>query len=300
MTRPPRATQCITAALLLAAAMAGTAAAAPVSVRDDDGNVVTLPKPAQRIISMAPHVTELLFAAGGADKIVGTVTYSDYPEAAKKIPRVGDNRLIDMERVAAMKPDLIVIWMHGGFERQIEGLRKLGIPLFHSEPTRLDGIAENLEHLGQLMGTETVANAAAADVRAQFAALTRQYAARPPVRLFYQVWDKPLYTLSGKSIVSDSIRLCGGVNIFNDLKVTAPVVSVEAVLQENPEAIFGTSEKDYGSVDLWKPYTNLLATKNNNLFRLQGDLLNRAGPRMVAGTKALCEKIEEARQHRKN
>jgi iron complex transport system substrate-binding protein len=288
----------IFAAALLGAAVAGTAASAPISVRDDDGNVVTLQKPAQRVIAMAPHVTELLFAAGGADKIVGAVTYSDYPEAAKKIPRVGDNRLIDLERVAAMKPDLIVIWMHGGFERQIEGLRKLGIPLFHSEPTRLDGIADNVARLGQLMGTEAIANPAAAEIRTQFNAMASQYANRPPVRLFYQVWDKPLYTLNGKSIVSDAIRLCGGVNIFADLKVTAPVVSVEAVLQENPEAIFGTSEKDYGSVDLWKPYANMQAVKNNNLFRLQGDLLNRAGPRMVAGTRSLCEKIEEARQHR--
>lgn len=287
------------AALLAAATASASSSAAAISVRDDDGNVVTLQKPAQRVIAMAPHVTELLFAAGAGEKIVGAVTYSDYPEAAKKIPHVGDNRLIDMERVAAMRPDLIVIWMHGGFERQIEGLRKLGIPLFHSEPAKLDGIADNVVRLGQLMGTETVANATAADIRAQFAAMAKQYANRPPVRLFYQVWDKPLYTLNGKSIVSDSIRLCGGVNIFADLKVTAPVVSIEGVLQENPEAIFGTSEKDYGSVDLWKPYPNMLAVKNNNLFRLQGDLLNRAGPRMVAGTKALCEKIEEARQHRK-
>jgi len=286
--------------LIFAAALLASAAAsaAPISVRDDDGNVVTLQKPAQRVIAMAPHVTELLFTAGAGDKIVGAVTYSDYPEAAKKIPRVGDNRLIDLERVAAMKPDLIVIWMHGGFERQIEGLRKLGIPLFHSEPTKLEGIADNVVRLGQLMGTETAANAAAEDIRQQFAAMTRQYAKRPPVRLFYQVWDKPLYTLSNKSIVGDAIRLCGGVNIFGDLKVTAPVVSIEAVLQENPEAIFGTSEKDYGSVNLWKPYPNMLAVKNNNLFRLDGELLNRAGPRMVGGTKALCEKIEEARQHR--
>jgi len=286
--------------LIFAAALLASAAAsaAPITVRDDDGNVVTLQKPAQRVIAMAPHVTELLFTAGAGDKIVGAVTYSDYPEAAKKIPRVGDNRLIDLERVAAMKPDLIVIWMHGGFERQIEGLRKLGIPLFHSEPAKLEGIADNVVRLGQLMGTETVANAAAEDIRQQFAAMTRQYAKRPPVRLFYQVWDKPLYTLSNKSIVGDAIRLCGGVNIFGDLKVTAPVVSIEAVLQENPEAIFGTSEKDYGSVNLWKPYPNMLAVKNNNLFRLDGELLNRAGPRMVTGTKALCEKIEEARQHR--
>ena len=289
-----------TLALLSAAFLATMAHAQSITVRDDDGNPVTLQKPAQRVISMAPHVTELLFAAGGGDKIVGAVTYSDYPEAAKKIPRIGDNRQVDMERIVAMKPDLIVIWMHGSSERQIDSLRQLGIPLFHSEPTKLDGIPDNLVRLGQLMGTEKVADAAAADIRQQFTAMAKQYSNRPPVRLFYQVWDKPLYTLSGKSIVSDSIRLCGGVNVFADLNVTAPVVSIEAVLQANPEAIFGTSEKDYGSISLWKPYTNLTAVKNNNLFRLQGDLLNRAGPRMVEGTKALCEKIEEARQHRQN
>jgi iron complex transport system substrate-binding protein len=287
------------AACAVLAATAATASAA-ITVRDDDGNIVTLQKPAQRVLAMAPHVTELLFAAGGADKIVGAVTYSDYPEAAKKIPRVGDNRQIDMERVIAMKPDLIVIWMHGASERQIDMLRQLGIPMYHSEPLKLDGIADNLVRMGQLMGTEKVAQPAADDIRKQFAALAKQYSSRPPVRLFYQVWDKPLYTLNGKSIVSDAIRLCGGVNIFADLKVTAPVVSVEAVLQADPEAIFGTSEKDYGSIDLWRPYPNMLAVKNDNLFRLEGELLNRAGPRMVAGTTALCQKLELVRQHRKN
>lgn len=287
------------AAMAMTAAAAATAATT-VSVRDDDGNLVTLQKPAQRVISMSPHVTEMLFAAGGADKIVGAVTYSDYPEAAKKIPRVGDNRQIDMERVIAMKPDLIVIWMHGNAERQIDTLRQLGVPIYHSEPLKLDGIPDNLVRLGQLMGTEKVAQPAADEIRRQFAALGKQYAARPPVRLFYQVWDKPLYTLSSKSIVSDAIRLCGGVNIFADLKVTAPVVSVEAVLQADPEAIFGTSEKDYGSVDLWRPYPTMLAVKNDNLFRLDGELLNRAGPRMVAGATALCQKLELVRQHRKN
>jgi iron complex transport system substrate-binding protein len=288
--------------LAACAAIAVTAAtpSAAITVRDDDGNAVTLQKPAQRVLAMAPHVTELLFAAGGADKIVGAVTYSDYPEAAKKIPRVGDNRQIDMERVIAMKPDLIVIWMHGASERQIDMLRQLGIPMYHSEPLKLDGIADSLVRLGQLMGTEKVAQPAADEIRKQFAALGKQYSARPPVRLFYQVWDKPLYTLSDKSIVSDAIRLCGGVNVFGDLKVAAPVVSVEAVLQADPEAIFGTSEKDYGSINLWRPYPNMLAVKNDNLFRLDGELLNRAGPRMVAGATALCQKLELVRQHRKN
>ena len=289
----------ITTLALLSLATCMTANAA-ITVRDDDGNVITLQKPAQRIVSMSPHVTELLFAAGGGERIVGAVTYSDYPEAAKKIPRIGTNRQIDMERVIALKPDLIVAWMHGSSERQIDTLRQLGIPIFHSEPLKLDGIADNVQRMGQLLGTETVAQPAATQIRAQFAALTKQYANRPPVRMFYQVWDKPLYTLSAGSIVTDAMRVCGGVNIFADLKVTAPVVSIEGVLQADPEAIFGTAERDYGGVTLWKQYTTMKAVRNGNLFTLDGELLNRAGPRMVEGTRAMCELLEQARQRRKN
>jgi len=282
--------------------MTALQASAAITVRDDDGNAVTVEKPAQRIISMAPHVTELLFAAGGGERIVGAVSYSDFPEAAKRIPHIGDNRQVDMERVIAMKPDLIVVWIHGSSERQIETLRKLGIPMFHSEPRKLDEIADSVLRLGQLMGTESVAQPAAAELKKKLAALTAQYANRPTVRLFYQVWDKPLYTLNGAHIVSDAIRLCGGENIFAKMKVTAPVVSVEGVLQEDPEAIFGSIERSArdGGINLWRRYTTMKAVRNDNLFTLDGNLLNRAGPRMIAGAAALCEKIEIARQHRKN
>jgi len=283
-----------------AAALAALPASAAITVNDDDGKPVTLQKPAQRVIAMAPHVTELLFAAGGGDKIVGTVTYSDYPEAAKKIPNVGDNRQVDMERIASLKPDLIVIWMHGSSERQIETLRQLGIPLFHSEPKKLADIPDNIERMGKLLGTEAVAGKVAAEWRDKLAALTAQYAKRPPVRVFYQVWDKPLYTLSGGHIVSDAMRVCGGVNIFAGLKITAPVVDIEGVLREDPEAVFATAEKNYGGVNLWRPYKTLLAVKNDNLFTVDGHLLNRSGPRMIQGTAMLCEKLEQARQHRTN
>jgi iron complex transport system substrate-binding protein len=283
--------------MVLAAALAPLVAEA-VTVRDDAGNAVTLDKPAMRVISMAPHVTEVLFAAGGGKHVVGAVNYSDYPEAAKSIPRIGSNREIDLERVISMKPDLIVAWMHNSSERQIEMVRKLGVPVFLSDPQTLDGIPENVMRLGQLMGTEAVANPAAAELRRQLAGLRSRYAGRPPVRTFYQVWDKPLYTLSGKHIITDALRLCGGENIFDQLSVTAPIVSIEAVLQADPEAVFGTAEKNYGGVSLWKPYASLTATRNDNLFTVDGNLLNRAGPRMIAGTAVLCEKLELARRHR--
>ena len=286
--------------MVLAAALAVLAAplAGAATVRDDAGNMVTLDKPAARVIAMAPHVTELLFAAGGGDRIVGAVNYSDYPEAAKRIPRIGSNREIDLERVIAMKPDLIVAWMHNNSERQIEMVRKLGVPVFLSDPQTLEGIPENVARLGQLMGTGAVANSVAGELRKQLASLRARYAGRPTVRAFYQVWDKPLYTLSGKHIVTDALRLCGGENIFDKLTVTAPIVSVESVLQADPEAIFGTAEKNYGGVKLWKPYATLTATRNGNLFTVDGDLLNRAGPRMIAGTALMCEKLELARRQR--
>lgn len=285
-------------ALILLAALAASQVQAAVTVKDDDGNTITLQKPAQRVISLAPHVTEMLFAAGGGSHVVGVVSYSDFPEEAKKIPQIGSNREVDLERIMALKPDLIVVWRHGSSERQIDMVRKLGVPIYHSEPVKLEDIPESLARLGQLMGTEKVANPAAAELRQQLASLRSRYANRPTVRTFYQVWDKPLYTLSGKHIVSDALRLCGGENIFAKLSVTAPVVSVEGVLQENPEAIFATAEKNYGGVNMWKPYGTLLAVRNDNLFTIDGNLMNRSGPRMILGAAMLCEKLELARQHR--
>lgn len=273
---------------------------AAITVRDDAGNSVTLARPAQRVIAMAPHITELLFAAGGGSRVAGAMNFSDYPEAAKRLPLVGSDAQIDMERVLALKPDLIVVWKSGNTSRQLEQLKSLGIPIFYSEPQRLDDIATSLTRLGQLLGTDAQAQAAAADYRRKIAALAARYAQRPQVKVFYQVWSKPLYTLNGEHIVSDAIRLCGGRNIFANLKVIAPQVGTEAVLAENPEAVFGAESHDQGDagVYLWKQYPALLATRRGNLFALAGEPLSRATPRMADGIAQLCEKIETARQRR--
>jgi iron complex transport system substrate-binding protein len=280
-------------------AFAASASASAVTVRDDAGNAVTLRKPALRVISMAPHVTELLFAAGGGERVVGAVNYSDYPEAANKIPRIGSNRQVDIERIMALKPDLIVAWMHSSSERQIDMVKKLGVPVYHSDPQTLAGIPDSVERLAQLMGTSATARPVAAALRSKLATLRATYAGRSPVRTFYQVWDKPLYTLSGRHIVTDALRLCGGENIFDRLAVTAPVVTIESVLQADPEAVFGSAEKDYGGVNLWRRYPTMTAVRNGNLFTVDGNLLNRAGPRMILGAQALCEKLDEARRHRR-
>jgi iron complex transport system substrate-binding protein len=287
--------------LLALLACATATADAAVSVVDDAGHRITLARPAQRVISMAPHVTELLFAAGGGKRIVGAMNFSDYPREAKAIPLVGSNSQIDLERVVALKPDLVVVWQSGNTARQISQLEGLGIPVFYSEPRRLEQVADSLLRFGQLLGTEASAQAAAADFRARIAGLAGRYSARSPVRVFYQVWDRPLFTLNGEQVVTDAIRLCGGQNIFAGLRVVAPEVSVEAVLQQDPEAIVSGSRHDAGDrgLSIWQPYKALTAVRRGNLFIVEDALLTRPSPRIADGAARLCENLELARQRRR-
>ncbi len=279
---------------------------AAVSVTDDTGATVTLPAPAQRVISLAPHVTELLYAAGGGARVIGAVSYSDYPPEAKQLPRVGDNKALDLERIVALKPDLIVVWRHGNAQRQIERLREMHIPLFFSEPHRLDDVAVSLTKLGQLLGTSPVADAAAAAYRRDIAGLRSRYASRAPVSVFYQVWDQPLMTLNGEHMVSDVIALCGGRNVFAQLEPLVPTVSTEAVLAANPEAIVtaapGATKPDTTLPQLgaWRAWPSLTAVANNNLFAIDGDLINRPAPRIAQGAKQMCEDLDLARSRRKS
>lgn len=301
MRGPTRALAGVTAALLLASAVPpAPAAAAPVTVVDDAGRRVTVAQPARRVISMAPHATELLFAAGGGARVVGVMNYSDYPEAAKKIPLVGSNSQIDMERVLSLKPDLIVVWHTGNTARQIAQIESLGIPVFHSEPRRLAQVADNIERLGRLLGTGPAAQAAAGTYRAKLAGLEARYGRRSPVTVFYQIWDQPLYTLNDEQIASDAVRVCGGRNVFGKLKVVAPEVGLEAVLAADPEAILAGKRHDPANpgLKLWAPYRNMTAVKRGNLLTVEGELLTRPGPRAVDGAALLCEALEGVRGRR--
>jgi iron complex transport system substrate-binding protein len=286
--------------LILAACLIAGHASAAISVRDDAGNTVVLQRPAQRIVTLAPHATELVFAAGGGNRIVGTVGYSDFPPAARDIPRIGDHRQIDIERIIALKPDLLIIWLHGNSERQLEHIRKLGIPFYYSEPHKLDDIPRSILRIGQMMGTDSQAQKTADEQRRQLAQLSEQYRNRAPVRVFYQVWGRPLYTLNGEHILSDAIRLCGGENIFSSLPATSPTVSVESVLMENPEVIITGDRRDKSKagLEIWETYPTMLAVRRGNLFAIDADLLNRAGPRLIAGAAAICEKLDQARIRR--
>ena len=290
---------------LLAAGFAPLIAHAAISVKDDTGATVTLPAPAQRVVSLAPHATELLFAAGAGDKVVGVVAYSDYPEAARHLPRVGDNSALDLERILSLKPDLLVVWMHGNSQRQVEALRQLKLPVFYSEPKHLTDLPAAIETLGTLTGTPAKAQASAQAFRARYEALRKQYASRSPVPVFYQVWTQPLMTLNGTHMVSDVIRLCGGVNVFADEAPLVPRVSVEAVLAKQPEAMFAAttgatkSDKPLATLDQWRKWPQLPAVAHNNLFGIDGDLINRPGPRILDGARTMCEDLDIARSRRR-
>ncbi len=269
---------------------------AGVSVKDDTGQTVSLLQPAQRIVTLAPHTMELVCAAGGCDRIVGKGSHSLYPPTARTIPEIGDNRQIDIERVALLQPDLMVIWRHGISQRTIDQLKLLGISVFISDPRRLDDIPDSLVRLGKLLNTAPQANAEAKKLRVRLAKMKAHYGKRHTVRVFYQVSDRPLYTLNGQHIVSEAINLCGGINVFAEMTVLAPQISVESVLQANPDVIIHTSvDVESEGLAFWRRYSVLKAVQQQRLYSLDPDLLDRPGPRLINGVKNLCEAIDKAR-----
>lgn len=285
---------------LTATLAASLAAAAELVVKDDTGREVRLKGPAQRIVALAPHIAESLYAAGAGSRLVGTVDYSDYPPEAKKLPRVGGYSRIDLEAVAALKPDLVLAWESGNNMPQVDKLRALGLTVYVSQPNRMENVADQLERLGQLAGSEAVAKPAAERFRNRLAALRKANAGKPSVRVFYQIWKTPLMTVGGQQIISDAIRLCGGDNVFGKLTKMAPTVSVEAVLEANPEAIVATGMGDSRPEWLadWDQWTQLTAVKRQNLFHINPDIMQRHTPRILDGAETLCAHLDVARSRR--
>lgn len=286
---------------VLAAALALLSAAqADLVVKDDTGQEIRLKAPAKRIITLAPHAAESLYAAGAGDKLVGTVDYSDYPPEAKKVQRVGGYSRIDLEAVAALKPDLVLAWESGNNMTQVEKLRALGLTVYVSQPNKMENVADQLERMGQLAGTEAAANAAAASFRKRLAGLRAANGNKPKVRVFYQIWKSPLMTVGGPQIISDAITLCGGTNVFGHLKQMAPTVSVEAVLEADPEVIVATGMGDAKPEWLhdWDKWTRMTAVKRDNLFHINPDIMQRHTPRILDGAEKLCAHLDAARSHR--
>lgn len=280
----------------------GVSLALGIEVVDDTGRKVRLEKPAQRIVSLAPHITEILFAAGAGPHIVGTVSYSDYPDEALRIPVVGSYDNLDIERILAAKPDLIVAWQSGNSSAQLARLKGLGLAIYFSEPRNIEDVPRDIERLGELAGTSQTAKKAAAIFRGRHARLRQRYADRPVVSVFYQIWNQPLMTVNGKHLISQVIRLCGGRNVFSDLTVLAPMIDIEALLAAGPEVIIagGMDEMTPAWLEDWRRYPSLPAAKSENLFFIPPNILQRNGPRILDGAERLCRSLERARAKRKS
>ncbi|MFN3398526.1 MAG: cobalamin-binding protein, partial [Sulfurimicrobium sp.] len=269
-----------------------------VSVTDDAGQVVALSRPAQRIVSLAPHLTEILFAVGAGSRVVGVAQYSDYPSAAKKLPRIGGYEQADLEAVIGLHPDLIVAWQSGNNAGQIAQLKQLGFPVYLSEPRHITDVAASMERIGALAGGGAQAARAVRDFRSRHARLQAQYAGRAPVRAFYEVWNRPLMTVNGAHLIGDVMKLCGAANVFAGLPVPTPTISEEAVLVADPQVIIasGMDEARPAWLDEWRRWPRMKAVKAGHLYFVPPDILQRPGPRILDGAERLCALVDRARR----
>lgn len=269
-------------------------------VTDDAGRVITLEAPAARIISLAPSLTELVFAAGAGARLVGVIAYSDYPEAALSIPRVGRYDMLDMERILALEPDLVLAWQSGNPRSTVARLRELGLTVYLAEPKSLESIPTHLERIGILADTESAASRAVASFNSELRELRQEFGNEAPINTFYQIWNEPLITAGGNELINDIIRECGGVNVFGDIRQVAPKVSTEAVLARSPEVIVasGIDRERPDWLDDWRRWPALPAAARGNLFSIPPALLQRHTPRVLEGTRAMCEYLASARQRR--
>lgn len=270
-----------------------------VEVYDDEGTQITLAIPAQRIISLAPSLTELIYSAGAGENLVGVVEHSDFPAAAKALPIVGRFDLLDIERILELDPDLVVAWQTGNPRSSVHQLRQLGLTVYVAEPKSLAAIPSHIERLAVLAGKELNDLKVIYDFRQKLETLDSKYRHQSPVTIFYQVWDRPLITAGGNELINDIIRLCGGRNVFANIRRVAPKVSREAVLKRNPEVIIasGMAIERPEWLDDWLRWPSLKAVANKNLFFVPPDLLQRHTPRALLGAAQICDQLDQARSN---
>src|ERR1043166_3352838 len=282
----------ITAVLVLTA-LPGSLSAQALRIQDDRGKLLVLAQPAQRIVALAPHVTELLYAAGAGDKLAAVTQYSDYPPAARALPRVGDATRVDMERILALAPDLVVAWRSGNSAADLERIERMGIKVFVTEAIRLADIPRLLRTLGALAATQTQAQRAAMDFERELAALESSVKPGRAAKVVYEIWHRPLMTVNGRHIISDVIRTCGGWNVFAAVPLLTPVISLESVVAAAPDFILGggsaASAADFTAG--WRGFPYLAAVAHQHVYFVDPDLIQRPTPRILEGARIVCAVI---------
>ena len=300
---------CIVAALWLTCCVAGA-----VDIdKDDAGRTVRLPRPVRRVITLAPHLTELLFAVGAGESLVGADRFSDAPPEMRNVERIGDANRIDVERVLRLKPDLVLAWHRGATAREIGQLEAAGVSVLYLDPQSVGAVADAIERLGHWLGRLQLGRARAVALRSEWAALRNQAAGQPPVRVFFQVWSTPPMTVNKHHFIDDVLRGCGGQNVFADQAPLVPSVSTESVLAADPEVILtarerGPSqhaaqpgwERDPSAPEfrIWQGYRAATAIKRRWMFTLDGDLISRQGPRLLDAARSICQVLSSVREER--
>ena len=278
-------------------AIAVGAGASSIEVKDDFGRIVSLEKPAQRIISLAPHNTENLFSAGAGDKVVGVVEYSDYPPQARNILSVGSHVQFNMETILSLQPDLIVAWRGGNNGGSLDQLERLGLTVYYSEPRTFADILSNIHDIAILSGTEDKMDDDVDSLQSTIEKTRQEYAQRQGIGVFYQVWSDPLITLNGEHFISRVLEVCGAVNLFAELPIIAPQINVESVIQANPDAIVtGMTDGVVPDMSLWRKWPNINAVKNDAFVFVDADRMHRHTLRMLNSIPPFCRQLDDVRQ----
>lgn len=275
------------------------APAAPLRLPDSRGIEVRLEQPARRIVTLTPHLTELVYAAGAGARLVGVARFSDYPPEVRKLPVISDAVQFDLERILALRPDLILAWQSGTPAGAVTRLERLGLPVFVSDAARLEDIARNVETIAVLAGTLSAGAAARNRLEEELRSLRGRSHQGAPVRVFYEIWPRPLMTVNSAHIISDVIRLCGGVNVFGNLRVLTPEISREALMAANVEvALGGGSADDAGKFAArWAalpPPLNAVPA-----YFIPPDLIQRPTPRLMSGARLVCAHLDAVRSARR-
>jgi iron complex transport system substrate-binding protein len=252
-------------------------------------------QPAQRIVSLAPHLTELAFSAGAGDRIVATVEFSDHPEAARRIPRIGDAFRVDLERLLALRPDVVLVWDSGTPVQTIDRIRGLHLPVVSVETHRLADVAAAVRTIGDLAGTREIAEPAAARFESDIERLRQEFRARTPVTVFVQINERPLYTVNARQIMSEIVSLCGGVNVFAELNELAPAIGIEAVVAKNPQVILSTSDTVPDAAASWSKWRHIEAVRTGNVYTVNSDDVARSTTRLAIGARDVCRTLDTAR-----
>jgi iron complex transport system substrate-binding protein len=270
---------------------------APLIVHDDTGAVVTLPDRSCRIVSLAPGTTAMLYAVGAGSCLIGTIAHSKEPEEAVRVPVIGDAETLDFEQLIALRPSVVVVAVDVVQRMRIDRLRALGLPVYEVHVTSLDGMPRSLRRLGELTGTSTAAAAAAQKLENELTALKSRYQQRAPLRVLYQIWDRPIYTVGGRHVITDALRLCGARNIFDELSTAAPAVTREAVLARDPELILASAPPASARqwLEEWRRFPMMTAVRNGRLVSYSDERIDRMGPSVIAATAHLCDAIDAAR-----